>query len=194
MNYLPFVLCFIICVISCRSNNGKKTSSSDQLSTDSAAYLVSDLWYLVNYDDGFGESDNTQFLQAKVLGKYSDPSFEKAPIDVYFSIDPNLNVCVLTFSNEQNYLKRAGNLNYTIKESDGTLHRGIFIESDGHYASLKRPDIVYQLLKKEEPLDFRIEQTYSNGKLAITFRINNDKSFNKMCSKIPKHALEYYGL
>lgn len=191
--FLFFIASFLM-LASC-SSNGNKQAVSDSVNTDSVTNIKSDIWYWVNYDDGFGNSTDAKFLQTDGVALYSDPTVEKMECAVYISVDPNIGKAVLTFNNGQNNLKGLGDMTLQIKDSDGKIHTAPFHNSeDGTCFTVGDNDIILELLKTEKPLSFRIEQQSYAGTVLITFQFPNDQHFNELLQQVPHRDKSFYNI
>ncbi len=194
MKKFVFIVALCIMVASCSSIGNKNTTEdSNPSNLDSIAPAESNIWYWVNYDDGFGNSIDAKYLQAAGTAFYSDPTVEKMECATYISIDPNIGKAILTFSNGQNSLKGLGEMSIQIKDSNGHIHTARFFNSeDGTSYTLGDNDIIYELLKTEEPIAFRIEQKSYGGHILITFQFPNDKHFNQLIKEVPLRDKSFY--
>lgn len=185
---------FAVLTASCSSSNKSETTiNSSTTSSDSIAESKSEIWYWVNYDDGFGGSTEAKFLQATGVALYSDPYVEKREVAVYISVDPNIGKATLTFNNGENHLKGAGEMLLQIKDEDGKVYSSPIINNDdGLCFTQGEEDIILQLLKTEKSLGFRIEQHTYAGPIVITFQFPNDSNFNRLLDEIPNRDSSFY--
>lgn len=168
-------------------------SDSKESQNETSKNVVSDIWYWVNYDDGFGGSLDERYLQAAGTAYYTDPTVDKREGIAYINVDPNLGKTTLTFSNGESNLKGMDEMALSIKDEEGNIYRSkLYNDENGLCFTHEDEDIILKLLKTEKPLGFRIyKQTYA-GSLVITFQFPNDNKFNKMLEEIPHRDLSSY--
>lgn len=193
-NFIYLFLLFMPILLSC-NNRAKDTDNSDSVKSqnETSTNVISNIWYWVNYDDGFGGSLDEKYLQAAGTAYYTDPTVDKREVIAYINVDPNLGKASLTFSNGETNLKGMDEMALSIKDVDGNIFRStLYNDENGLCFTQEDEDIILKLLKTEKPLGFRIDkQTYA-GPMVITFQFPNDNKFNKMLEEIPHRDLSFY--